>query len=148
LRRILPLLLPLLLLAGCFPYYRPDPGLEHEREELKAQERTHPAVAAVPQALYAVCAKLAETLVVQSEPLPLSRRAQAGVKPEEAGTGTCCLGGLAFAADLLVVAPCRAVRTAFTLPVAWWRRGALEREAEDARRRWMALDPRAGEPVK
>ena len=143
------LLLP--LLAGCFPYYHPDPGLEREREELRVQERDHPDAARFPQARYAVCTKLADTLVAESAPLPLSRRAQAGVKPEEAGTGTCCLGGLAFVADLLVVAPLKALRTVFTLPVAWGRRVSLRSEAEEARRRWLELDPTAegkSEPLK
>ena len=143
--RRLPALLLLPFLVGCLPYYRPDPGLERERDELRVQERGHPDAARYPQARYAVCEKLAGTLISESAPLPLSRWAQAGVRPEKAGTGTCCLGGLAFTADLLVVVPLRALRTVFTLPVAWGRRASLRREAEEARRRWMALDPQAGE---
>ena len=90
--RGLPALLLAPLLSGCLPYYHPDPVLERERAELQAQEREHPQAARFPQARYAVCTKLAETLVAESAPLPLSRMAQAGLKPEEAGTGTCCLG--------------------------------------------------------
>ncbi len=146
--RRLVVLLPLLL-AGCFPYYHPDRGLERERLALQAEAREHPKDPRFPQGLYAVCARLAETLVAQSSPLPLSKRVQAGVSPENAGTGTCCLGGLAFTADLLVVAPLKALRTVFTMPVAWVREGSLKREAEAARTRWLALDPTAGEkPAK
>ena len=134
------------LLAGCLPYYHPDPGLERERTELLAQERGHPDDAQYPQARYAVCEKLAESLIAESPPLPLSHWAQAGLSPESAGAGTCCLGGLAFVADILVVVPLRALRTVFTLPVAWGRKPLLKGEAEAARRRWLELDPVAAAP--
>ena len=57
--RRLPTLLLAPLLAGCLPYYHPDPGLERERDELRVQERGHPDAARYPQARYAVCEKLA-----------------------------------------------------------------------------------------
>ena len=136
--------LALLLLPGCFPYYRQDPGLARERQELLSLEIERPEDPRYPQARYAVCLRLAETAVHESKsPLPLSDRVQNRVTSESGRNPACCLGGLAFAADVLVVAPLRFLRTVFTLPVAWVRRSSWRREAEEARTRWMALDPAA-----
>jgi hypothetical protein len=108
------------------------------------EARQHPADPRYPQALYAIYLDMAGTVVADvTNPLPLTDKVHAGIAPDRkkrSRKGTCCLGGLAFLGDLLVVTPLRIVRTVVTMPVAWVARAHYRHEAKNARDRWQALE--------
>lgn len=136
-------------LAGCLPHYRAPTELARERDRVAGEERRHPEDPRYPQALYAIYLDMAGAVVADVEsPLPLTDKVHARVSPgKKSRKGTCCLGGLAFLGDLLIVTPLRAVRTVVTMPVAWVARAHYRSEAEDARDRWQALEKQAPAPA-
>lgn len=141
------LLLAAPFLAGCLPYYHPDPGLEKEREEAIRLEEAHPQDPRYPQARYAICLKLADSLAAEPpSALPLTDKVHGKVANRAPAAGTCCLGSLAFLADVAVMTPLRAVRTLVTMPVAWGRKRSLRKEAGKARERWQALEAAPASP--
>lgn len=134
-----------LLCAGCLPHYQGNAELSADHRRWRAERETHPDDPKYPQALFAVCRQLERGCIVESEPaLPLTGAIhQRRIERGKGEVGTCCLGGLGFAADVLVVTPLRAVRTVFTLPVGWVQRARWKREADEALKRWRELDPTA-----
>lgn len=134
-----------ILAGGCLPHYRAPTGLARERDRVVEEARQHPADPRYPQALYAIYLDMAGAVVADvTSPLPLTDRVHAGGFPDKKSRkGTCCLGGLAFLGDLLVVTPLRAVRTVVTMPVAWAARAHYRHEAKNARTRWQALEKKA-----
>ncbi len=141
-RALLGICLSAALAGGCLPYYRAPTELARERDRVVEEERQHPADPRYPQALYAIYLDMAGAVVVHVEsPLPLTDKVHAGAAPDQRGRkGTCCLGGLAFLGDLLIMTPLRAVRTVVTMPVAWAARAHYRSEAKDARDRWQVLE--------
>ena len=84
---------------------------------------------------------MAEQVTAEEPPLLLAEKLHAGMAAEKRGkAGTCCLGGLAFTADLLVVLPLRALRTVVTMPMAWASAAHYRRRAEKSLRRWQELE--------
>lgn len=133
-----------LLAAGCTPYYSHPGALADERDRLQAAGKAAPEDPRYPQALYAVYTDMANAVVKHPRhSLPLTERVQdrRGGEDGRPPRGTCCLGGLAFTADILVVNPLRILRSVFTLPVAWAARAAYRRDAEEALARWQTLEP-------
>ena len=138
------LLLACPFLAGCLPHYHVDPVLRSERGEWLEGERAHPGDPAYPRALYAVCARLSGSCSVPSEPPLLLTDKVHDRRRGKGEAGTCCLGGLGFAGDALLVTPLRFLRTFLTMPVAWAEEARYRREAKAALGRWKALEPGAG----
>lgn len=139
-RRGIPLIAAFLL-TGCLPHYRHPEALARERDKVEAEAEQSPADPRPPKALYAIYLDMAEQVTVEEPTLLLAEKLHAGMDARKRGkAGTCCLGGLAFAADLLVVLPLRALRTVVTMPMAWASAAHYRRRAESNLERWQALE--------